>query len=56
MSGPIYSVADLDRIVAHMNAQLARKPKRMAWFWLGMYALGWLVLGLAVGWHLWLRP
>jgi phosphoglucomutase len=56
VSGPIYSAADVERIVADINAQLARTPKGWAWFWLGIYALAWLVLGLAVGWHLWLRP
>lgn len=57
MSGPIYSAADVERIVAEINAQLARKPRgRWDWFWIGLYALGWLATGLVLGYHLWLEP
>lgn len=57
MSGPIYSAADVERIVAEINAQLAHKPRgRWDWFWIGLYALGWLATGLVLGYHLWLEP
>ena len=45
-------VAACHELQAHDDVQ---RKLRWSWFGLGLYALLWVVLGLALGWWLWLR-